>query len=104
VVLPPWNSPKFVKPHTTFFSLDVVSEGALLLLGTKKTAKLVRFRGFYAVSDLFRSSSHGAMGSRTPDLFIANEALYQLSYGPFIAIAPIPGVGSTGLEPVTSPM
>ena len=24
----------------------------------------------------------GAMGNRTPDLFIANETLYQLSYGP----------------------
>ena len=24
----------------------------------------------------------GAEGSRTPDLFIANEALYQLSYDP----------------------
>ena len=24
----------------------------------------------------------GAEGSRTPDLLIANEALYQLSYGP----------------------
>ena len=26
----------------------------------------------------------GAEGSRTPDLLIANEALYQLSYGPFL--------------------
>ena len=24
----------------------------------------------------------GAMGSRTPDLVIANDTLYQLSYGP----------------------
>lgn len=24
----------------------------------------------------------GAKGNRTPDLFIANEALYQLSYSP----------------------
>ena len=44
------------------------------------------------------------MGSRTPDLFIANEALYQLSYGPVRRFRAFSGVGSTGLEPVTSPM
>ncbi len=30
----------------------------------------------------------GAEGSRTPDLLIANEALYQLSYGPRTGFAP----------------
>ncbi len=29
----------------------------------------------------------GAEGSRTPDLLIANEALYQLSYGPRTGLA-----------------
>ena len=28
----------------------------------------------------------GAMGSRTPDLLIANETLYQLSYDPIHAV------------------
>ena len=28
----------------------------------------------------------GAKGNRTPDLFIANEALYQLSYSPKLRI------------------
>ena len=30
----------------------------------------------------FGAGPGGAEGSRTPDLLIANEALYQLSYGP----------------------
>ena len=30
------------------------------------------------------SKDGGAEGSRTPDLLIANETLYQLSYGPII--------------------
>ncbi len=29
-----------------------------------------------------RTKTGGAMGSRTPDLLIANETLYQLSYDP----------------------
>jgi hypothetical protein len=29
----------------------------------------------------------GAKGNRTPDLFIANEALYQLSYSPKLRTA-----------------
>lgn len=37
----------------------------------------------------------GAMGDRTPDLLIANETLYQLSYDPNV-MEPV-----TGLEPVT---
>jgi hypothetical protein len=32
--------------------------------------------------NLGRKKNGGAEGSRTPDLFIANEALYQLSYDP----------------------
>jgi hypothetical protein len=30
----------------------------------------------------------GAEGSRTPDLLIANETLYQLSYDPSLAVRP----------------
>ena len=30
----------------------------------------------------FRGLPGGAEGNRTPDLIIANDALYQLSYGP----------------------
>jgi hypothetical protein len=33
-------------------------------------------------NDLTIRKDGGAEGSRTPDLLIANEALYQLSYGP----------------------
>jgi hypothetical protein len=29
----------------------------------------------------------GAEGNRTPDLLIANEALYHLSYGPLFRVA-----------------
>lgn len=50
------------------FSLQPVSSASLRL--TKKTR--LEERVF----------SYGAMGNRTPDLFIANETLYQLSYGP----------------------
>ena len=32
--------------------------------------------------ELTRNLGGGAMGSRTPDLLIANETLYQLSYDP----------------------
>ena len=38
---------------------------------------------------------------RTADLFIANEALYQLSYGPFWGIY-IQPVGVEGIGPSTS--
>jgi hypothetical protein len=38
----------------------------------------------------------GAEGSRTPDLLIANEALYQLSYGPRTGCAPGVGPGGEG--------
>ena len=44
-----------------------------------------------AISKFFNENTHlvvvrgGAEGSRTPDLLIANEALYQLSYGPHAA-------------------
>ncbi len=31
-----------------------------------------------------RKPDGGAKGNRTPDLVIANDALYQLSYRPFI--------------------
>lgn len=31
---------------------------------------------------VFRKVLGGAEGNRTPDLLIANEALYHLSYGP----------------------
>ena len=34
------------------------------------------------VTTLYLDDIGGAEGSRTPDLLIANEALYQLSYGP----------------------
>ena len=34
----------------------------------------------------FTGGPGGAVGSRTPDLLIANEALYQLSYGPLGAL------------------
>ena len=33
----------------------------------------------------FRAKDGGAEGSRTPDLLIANETLYQLSYDPSLA-------------------
>ena len=33
-----------------------------------------------------RAKAGGAEGSRTPDLLIANEALYQLSYDPSLAV------------------
>ena len=37
----------------------------------------------------------GAEGSRTPDLVIANDALYQLSYGPVSSLDRAPGEGGT---------
>ena len=39
----------------------------------------------------FRAKAGGAEGDRTPDLLIANEALYQLSYGPNFAPRQVPG-------------
>ena len=35
---------------------------------------------------MYSAAPGGAEGSRTPDLVIANDALYQLSYGPFSGI------------------
>jgi hypothetical protein len=37
----------------------------------------------------FWSGPGGAVGNRTPDLVIANDALYQLSYSPNLNLAPI---------------
>ncbi len=34
------------------------------------------------ISVSFENFKNGAKESRTPDLFIANESLYQLSYSP----------------------
>jgi hypothetical protein len=39
----------------------------------------------------FRTKDGGAEGSRTPDLLIANETLYQLSYDP------VPPLKQTGI-------
>ena len=41
--------------------------------------------------------SGGGKGSRTPDLIIANDALYQLSYTPLL----VRQVEVSGLEPLT---
>jgi hypothetical protein len=38
--------------------------------------------GLTRISANFQKRAGGAKGNRTPDLFIANEALYQLSYSP----------------------
>jgi hypothetical protein len=44
----------------------------------------------------------GATGNRTPDLLLAKQALYQLSYGPGMTVKPVVIVGIPGLEPGTS--
>jgi hypothetical protein len=43
-----------------------------------------------SLSTAFRAKTGGAEGIRTPDLLIANQPLYQLSYDPsqFLAIRP----------------
>ena len=52
---------------------------------------------FSPVSDqtLVEQGFGGAEGSRTPDLVIANDALYQLSYGPGSSLDRAPGEGAT---------
>ena len=52
---------------------------------------------FSPVSDqtLVEQGFGGAEGSRTPDLVIANDALYQLSYGPGSSLDRVPGEGAT---------
>jgi hypothetical protein len=42
----------------------------------------------------------GAEGSRTPDLLIANETLYQLSYDPIHEPANIYNVSGKSQEPI----
>ena len=42
----------------------------------------------------FKVKFGGAVGSRTPDLLIANEALYRLSYGPSSREVPREGRGT----------
>src|SRR5690606_25175526 len=56
----------------------------------KPANTVVRFRGRLPTPPgaSAREQDGGAEGSRTPDLVIANDALYQLSYGP-----PIPTAG-----------
>ena len=47
----------------------------------------------------------GARGIRTPDILLAKQALYQLSYGPdkrALRAKPSSGVGLGGVEPPTS--
>jgi hypothetical protein len=46
-------------------------------------------------------ATHGAEGSRTPDLCSAIAALSQLSYGPG---QPEKSMGARGFEPLTSTM
>ncbi len=65
-----------------------------------------RGRGLHSMSKsvperLYRSGfpcPGGAEGSRTPDLLIANEALYQLSYGPRIRSAGAPQARPRGAD------
>ena len=47
------------------------------------------------VQTLVEQGFGGAEGSRTPDLVIANDALYQLSYGPVSSLDRAPGEGGT---------
>ena len=54
-----------------------------------------------------RMSESGARGIRTPDILLAKQALYQLSYGPDKRVwktgEPVePAVGLGGVEPPTS--
>jgi hypothetical protein len=42
-----------------------------------------------SLSALLRAKTGGAEGIRTPDLLIANETLYQLSYDPSLAVRTI---------------
>jgi hypothetical protein len=42
-----------------------------------------------AATARFQTADGGAVGNRTPDLVIANDALYQLSYSPNLNSAPI---------------
>ena|GEM_PF-3323747 len=46
-------------------------------------------------------ASGGAKGIRTPDLLIANETLYQLSYSPNVLFESVaagePGIGRKGV-------
>ena len=48
----------------------------------------------------------GARGIRTPDILLAKQALYQLSYGPdkrvTLRVTPRRAVGLGGVEPPTS--
>ena len=49
-----------------------------------------------SVQTLVEQGFGGAEGSRTPDLVIANDALYQLSYGPVSSV----GSGFTGVADI----
>ena len=46
------------------------------------TCAAARKRGHRVASAVCGELPGGAEGNRTPDLIIANDALYQLSYGP----------------------
>ena len=62
-----------------------------------------------SVNDVSTLHNCGAKGNRTPDLFVANEALYQLSYSPSITMILLPWAfedqmkASAGLEKFRTP-
>ncbi len=71
------------------FGIRVVSHATLCQHGQTPLTRVdlllldVVTSGFHFVSHL---QNGGAEGSRTPDLLIANETLYQLSYDPIMFI------------------
>jgi hypothetical protein len=58
------------------------AEGGLWKRRAIPTRKLRWSKCYTAASAALRAKAGGAEGSRTPDLLIANETLYQLSYDP----------------------
>ncbi len=58
------------------------------------------FRGAVARDEFLRQARDGGgKGIRTPDLLIANETLYQLSYAPDPSLRPRNPTGALDAEP-----
>lgn len=83
VVLQPWDGELTVGER--FF------DGLLLTVCSSVVSDLSPVSG----QSLEITGIGGAEGSRTPDLVIANDALYQLSYGPVSSLDRAPGEGGT---------
>ena len=70
--------------------------GWALFVGANSTHSVLVISSIWPVA----VDHHGGKGIRTPDLFIANESLYQLSYTPIRSIKSHFAIGSNCIKQI----